>query len=41
MSKQKHLTKDDRRIIESQLNQNHSFRSIARSLEKHPSTISR
>ncbi|NJP41587.1 helix-turn-helix domain-containing protein, partial [Oscillospiraceae bacterium HV4-5-C5C] len=41
MSTQKHLTKDERRSIEVQLNQNRSFRSIARSLDKHPSTISR
>ena len=40
MANYKHLTQSDRIFIESSLNQRHSLRSIALSLNKSTSTIS-
>jgi len=41
MPNQKHLTLDDRSYIHASLNAGHSFRQIARHLDKDPSTISK
>lgn len=41
MPNHKHLTLDDRSYIHTSLNAGHSFRQIARHLDKDPSTISK
>jgi IS30 family transposase len=41
MTKNKHLTKEDRIVIEERLTQGESFKSIARQLGKDPTTISK
>lgn len=41
MPNHKHLTLDDRCHIQASLNAGHSFRQIARSIDKDPSTISK
>jgi len=41
MANNKHLTKDNRFVIESMLNNRASFKEIAATLDKYPSTISK
>ena len=41
MATQKHLTLEDRYAIQHALEKRHSFRTIARSLDKDPTTISK